>query len=65
MGTAVGMYCMRENQILEKPLNECGLGIKVEFPIVHKIPLNVLLPFYTLYLCKVALSTLATIKSKY
>lgn len=61
----LGMNCMRKKYILKKSLNEFGLWIKIEFPTIYKMPLNVLLPFCTLYLCKVALSVLATIKSKY
>lgn len=51
--------------IKKKSLNEFWLEIKIEFPKISDKALNILLPFYTMYLCKVEFSALIIIKSKH
>lgn len=51
--------------IKKKKLNEFCLEIRTEFLTISEMALNMLLPFCTVCLRKVVMSTLSIIKSKY
>lgn len=44
---------------------EFYLGIRQNFLAISEMAVTILLPFYTMYLCKIAFSAVTIIKSKY
>ena len=49
-----------KSEFQELSVDSCWIPVKSEYPEIISKPLAILLPFYTLYLCEVAFSTLKT-----
>jgi hypothetical protein len=45
-------------------LNKFWISIEIEYPTIHRKPVNILLQFSTSYMCEQAFSRLTSIKNK-